>query len=240
MIWDDDAVGDTTDHYYNNNDSTTESRKSSAAAAAPTVSPSPRQRGQLPTTITIALLDATDLLAMDRNGKSDPYCRFRIASSGSKYRSKTCYRTVNPVWNETFELHHYESDDEDDNVALDATVDVHVWDWDFADSDDYLGQCSIDLRSLEREKTYALDVALSPSGRMRLLVTVGRRPAPRRATSAESRLFGEEFRVGCARRYAIGRTFGGPLSDVGTLLVRVLRADDLKNMDVVGKSDPFW
>ena len=53
--------------------------------------------------LNLTLLEARDLRPMDFNGKSDPYCIFTL---DGKYKQTSTYKpeTLNPVWNEEFNL----------------------------------------------------------------------------------------------------------------------------------------
>eukprot|EP01102_Stenamoeba_stenopodia_P001974 TRINITY_DN11782_c0_g1_i1.p1 TRINITY_DN11782_c0_g1~~TRINITY_DN11782_c0_g1_i1.p1 ORF type:complete len:712 (-),score=151.23 TRINITY_DN11782_c0_g1_i1:216-2351(-) len=86
--------------------------------------------------LTIYLWEAKDLIAADRSGTSDPYVVFRAGDT--VVRSSIVPKTLNPTWNETFNLlipHHVN------------TVEMGVWDKDLV-SDDELGYCSVELSSL--------------------------------------------------------------------------------------------
>jgi hypothetical protein len=50
--------------------------------------------------VTLELVEARGLLAMDRSGTSDPYCFVMLA--GQCYRSQIIQKTLAPQWNETF------------------------------------------------------------------------------------------------------------------------------------------
>jgi len=74
-------------------------------------------------TLRVDLLDGMDMPAMDRNGKSDPYCVFEL--NGAKvFKSQTQKKTLTPVWNETFEVQI------PSRVAADFRV--RAFDWDLA------------------------------------------------------------------------------------------------------------
>merc|ERR1712137_373269 len=88
-------------------------------------------------TVGVRLLTAASLLAADLNGSSDPYCTFKLENSS--YRSKCIPKTLNPTWNENFEL----SFEEDSSV-----VQMEVFDHDVVGSHDSLGTAEIPLRDL--------------------------------------------------------------------------------------------
>lgn len=113
--------------------------------------------------LRVDVLDGQDLPAADRNGKSDPYCRFEL-NGQEIYKTKVQKKTLNPTWNEFFE------------VAVPsrtaAKFTVTVFDYDFADKPDLLGAASINLESLDpfkpSESKYILD-GKSGSIRVRLV-----------------------------------------------------------------------
>ena len=53
--------------------------------------------------IRVDLLDASNLKAADRNGKSDPYCVFEL-NNEKVFKSKILKKTLHPTWNENFEV----------------------------------------------------------------------------------------------------------------------------------------
>lgn len=113
--------------------------------------------------LRVDVLDAVELPSADRNGKSDPYCKFEL-NEQEVYKTKVIKKTLNPTWNEYFE------------VAVPsrtgAKFHVNVYDYDFADKPDFLGAAVINLDSLEpfkaSEAKYILD-GKSGSIRLRLL-----------------------------------------------------------------------
>lgn len=90
--------------------------------------------------LRVDVLDADDLPAADRNGKSDPYCKF-LLNGKEIHKTKTIKKTLHPAWNEFFEVPVRS------RTAADFKVDV--FDWDFADSADHLGAAKIPLDALE-------------------------------------------------------------------------------------------
>ena len=79
-------------------------------------------------TIKVVLVEGRNLPSADPNGKSDPYVRLEFG--GQKKKSKTVKKTLNPVFNETFEFEVGKSSDN--------TLRLLVYDWDRLVSDDFL------------------------------------------------------------------------------------------------------
>lgn len=91
-------------------------------------------------TLRLDILDAADLPAADRNGYSDPYCRFNL-NGKEIYKTKTQKKTLHPAWNEYFECPV--------KSKIAAIFKVSVMDWDMGDKDDLLGEAMINLETLE-------------------------------------------------------------------------------------------
>ena len=72
--------------------------EASAAAAAAAASLSFQFMGVL----YVRLIRGEDMLARDRNGRSDPFVKLRLGRQ--KRKSSTRYNTVQPVWEEEFEF----------------------------------------------------------------------------------------------------------------------------------------
>ncbi|KAF7367225.1 hypothetical protein MSAN_00784300 [Mycena sanguinolenta] len=119
-------------------------------------------------TLRIDLLDASELRAADRGGKSDPFASFSL--NGQKvYKSQTKKKTLSPVWNENFTA------PVPSRVAADFSVEIY--DWNQLGTAESLGAAQIALADLEPfepvDRTYDLH---SPQGqyghvRLRLLFT---------------------------------------------------------------------
>ena len=111
-------------------------------------------------TLRLDILDAADLPAADRNGYSDPYCKF-ILNGKEIYKTKTQKKTLHPAWNEYFECPI--------KSRTAADFKVSVMDWDMGDKDDLLGDATINLELLEPFKPQEIVLNLAgKSGVLRL------------------------------------------------------------------------
>lgn len=109
-------------------------------------------------TLRVDILDAADLPAADRNGYSDPYCRFNL-NGKEIYKTKVQKKTLHPAWNEFFEC------PVKSRTAADFRV--SVMDWDMGDKDDLLGDAMINLDLLEPFKPQ--EVVLNLDGKSGVL-----------------------------------------------------------------------
>ena len=110
--------------------------------------------------LRLDILDAADLPAADRNGYSDPYCKFNL-NGKEIYKTKTQKKTLHPAWNEYFECPV--------KSRTAADFKVSVMDWDMGDKDDLLGDATINLDLLEPFKPQEIVLNLDgKSGVLRL------------------------------------------------------------------------
>ena len=97
-----------------------------------------------------------NLVARDVTGSSDPYV---VAQLGNKkFKSKIIQQTLYPRWNEVFAFEFLPTSEE-------KTLRFTVMDWDRLTKDDFMGECSVDLSSLEldtpaKSKWIPLEVSL--------------------------------------------------------------------------------
>jgi hypothetical protein len=110
--------------------------------------------------LRVEVLDAADLPAADRNGYSDPYCKFQLDGK-EVFKSKTQKKTLHPAWNEFFEVPI--------RSRTAAKFEVDVFDWDFGDKADFLGKAAINLDMLEPFRRQEVSLGLDgKSGTIRL------------------------------------------------------------------------
>lgn len=92
--------------------------------------------------LTIRIIEARNLAAMDSNGLSDPFVRVQLGKSTAK--TPTIYKNLNPVWNDEFIM---KVEDADNDV-----VEILVWDQDFL-MDDFLGQVLISVKDVMKAES---------------------------------------------------------------------------------------
>ncbi|XP_055460015.1 multiple C2 and transmembrane domain-containing protein 1 [Psammomys obesus] len=179
--------------------------------------------------VSITLIEGRDLKAMDSNGLSDPYVKFRLGHQ--KYKSKIMPKTLNPQWREQFDFHLYEE--------RGGIIDITAWDKDAGKRDDFIGRCQVDLSCLSREQTHKLELQLEEGeGHLVLLVTLTASATVSISDLSVNSLEDQKEREEILKRYSPLRIFNN-LKDVGFLQVKVIRAEGLMAADVTGKSDPF-
>lgn len=110
--------------------------------------------------LRVDVLDADDLPAADRNGFSDPYCKFNL-NGKEVFKTKIQKKTLHPAWNEYFECPI--------KSRTAANFKLTVFDWDMGDKDDLLGEATINLDILEPFKPSEIVLRLDgKSGVVRL------------------------------------------------------------------------
>ncbi|KAL1596613.1 Tricalbin-2 [Paraconiothyrium brasiliense] len=168
-------------------------------------------------TLRVEVMDAADLPAADRNGFSDPYCKF-ILNDKEVYKTKTQKKTLHPAWNEYFEVPV--------RSRTAAQFEVKVFDWDFGDKADFLGRAAINLEILEpfqqQEVTLGLD-GKSGAVRLKMLFKPDYVMRARQGSSTFSGTFAVPGKVIGAPVKGVGKgavLVGGGVVRAGTFLGR--------------------
>ncbi|KAK0530378.1 Tricalbin-2 [Tilletia horrida] len=156
--------------------------------------------------LTLTIVSAQNLRAADRNGKSDPYVKYRL--NGKEVgKTKTIKKNCNPEWNEKLEEVSVPS-----RVAAESIIEVY--DFDQLGAADPLGNAALNLADIEPFQS--VEKTLTLTGK-------GANPDP--STITVRLLFRPEFVTGGRERKgtSIGRTFtqvGGVAGGVGKLGVK--------------------
>eukprot|EP01120_Amphizonella_sp_Union-15-10_P009501 TRINITY_DN360_c0_g1_i1.p1 TRINITY_DN360_c0_g1~~TRINITY_DN360_c0_g1_i1.p1 ORF type:complete len:615 (+),score=159.05 TRINITY_DN360_c0_g1_i1:50-1894(+) len=128
----------------------------------------PSRGVDLPSFITLEIIEAKGLLAADSNGKSDPYVkildRTGLHLDGKPYlKTKTIKKTLSPVWNATFKISI--------NHKL-SSLKLLVYDYDVLSQDDKIGEVDIPVDVLMDQKPHEDWWNLKPKGQIRLRMKI--------------------------------------------------------------------
>ncbi|XGW18660.1 hypothetical protein V3C99_002901 [Haemonchus contortus] len=162
--------------------------------------------------LTVHLIRAKNLKAMDSNGFSDPYVKLHLLpgnAKATKLTSRTIEKTLNPEWNE--ELHYYGITESDKQKK---TLRITVLDRDRIGSD-FLGETRIALRKLPMNTLKKYNLYLEHAIPIQ---------QPRQETDVI------RGKLLLALQYNIQQ---------GSLFVTIKRCAELIGMDSTGFSDPY-
>ncbi|KAI9759882.1 MAG: hypothetical protein M4579_002007 [Chaenotheca gracillima] len=152
--------------------------------------------------VHVDVLDGADLPAADRNGKSDPYCKFEL-NGKEVYKTDKQMKTLHPAWNEFFET------PVPSRIA--AKFKVQVYDYDFGGSPDFLGEADINLELLDPmvAKEYKLHLdGKSGTVRLRLNFKPGYVTRSRQGTTTFQGTFAKPGKI-------VTGVAGAPIKGVG-------------------------
>ncbi|XVE71517.1 hypothetical protein DITRI_Ditri10aG0157100 [Diplodiscus trichospermus] len=111
--------------------------------------------------LSVTLISAEDLPAVDLMGKADPYVALTMKKSEAKNKTRVVNESLNPVWNQTFD---FVVED-----GLHEMLILEVWDHDTFGKD-YMGRCILTLTRviLEGEYSDSLPLEGAKSGKLNL------------------------------------------------------------------------
>ncbi|KAL3479044.1 hypothetical protein BJX99DRAFT_89862 [Aspergillus californicus] len=179
-------------------------------------------------TLRVDVLDAADLPSADRNGYSDPYCKFRLDDK-DVFKTKVQKKTLHPAWNEFFEAPI--------KSRIGADLRCDVYDWDFGDKADYLGGVPINLEMLEpfqgKEVSLTLD-GKSGAIRLKLLFKPTYVMRARQGSSTFSGTFATPGKIVGAPVKGVGFVGGNVIKGASFLkhgIMSKIRGDDSSSSD---------
>lgn len=167
----------------------------------------------------IFLYEAKGLPAMDRNGLSDFFCKFKLGEE--KYKTKVIQETLHPRWNEQFDLFVYDVEE--------RNLEISVWDWDRAARNDFVGDTVLDLSTLENEKLHDLWLEVHKNGlscgslHFTVMIT-GKKISSGEETDADADALQAELSPDIADRYSLLDSWKH-VRDVGTLSVKLFKGN---------------
>ena len=85
--------------------------------------------------------------------------------ANERYKTKVVYESLNPKWQEQFEMYLYPGQSQD--------LEISVWDRDQRSKDDFMGRVQVELSTLAWETTHQLWLNLEDgAGKLFLLITI--------------------------------------------------------------------
>lgn len=184
--------------------------------------------------LRVDVLDAAELPAADRNGFSDPFCKFEL-NGKEVFKTRTQKKTLNPVWGENFSVLV--------PSRIAAKFKVKVMDWDLAGDDDFLGAADVNLELLDPlvAKEYKLKLdGKSGTIRLRLQFKPNYVTRSRQGSSTFSGTFATPTKivtgVAGAPIKGVGMV-GGGMAKGATFLTKGFRSKK-KGEDSLGTIDP--
>ncbi|KAI5285228.1 hypothetical protein KEM54_000738, partial [Ascosphaera aggregata] len=168
--------------------------------------------------LRVSILDAADLPSADRNGYSDPYCKF-VLNDKDVYKTKVQKKTLHPSWNEFFETPV--------KNRIRSKLKLDVYDWDFGESADYLGGAWVDIASLTPFQPTEMSLPLDgKSGvvRMSLVFSPSYVARTRQGASTLSGTFAVP-----------GKIIGAPVKGVGFVGGNVVKGASFIKHGVIGR-----
>ncbi|CAJ1070060.1 rabphilin-3A isoform X2 [Xyrichtys novacula] len=180
-------------------------------------------------TLHCCVIKAKGLKPMDSNGLADPYVKLHLlpgASKSNKLRTKTLKNTLNPVWNETLVYHGISAEE-----MSRKTLRLSVSDEDKFGHNEFIGETRVALKKLKFDQKKNFSVCLE-----RVIPVKKAVGGPARGMA----LYEDDLNEGDDSeergRVLVSLTYN---SQLGRLIVGVVRCAHLAAMDSNGYSDPF-
>ncbi|XP_061071823.1 rabphilin-3A-like [Conger conger] len=181
-------------------------------------------------TLHCSVTRAKGLKPMDSNGLADPYVKLHLlpgASKSTKLRTKTLRNTRNPAWNETLVYHGLTEED-----MQRKSLRLSVCDEDKFGHNEFIGETRVALKKLKINQKKNFNVCLERVVPMKRTGTAG--------SARGMALYEEEGKEGGdveeRGRILISLMYN---TQLGRLIVGVVRCVHLAAMDANGYSDPF-
>ena len=116
-------------------------------------------------TLTVYLEKASNLPAKDRSGTSDPFVvLYLVPNKEEIFKSKVVYKTLHPVFKQSFEFHNLQSDD----IRRQSLV-LRVYDYDKFSKNDPIGGITVPLEDAD---LYGVTCTMRISERMETVKSV--------------------------------------------------------------------
>lgn len=119
-----------------------------------------KYKAKAPNELRIALVQARGLAIKDKNllskgGSSDPFASFEVA--GATFKSTTKYKTLNPRWNQLFQVPLKDAEK--------PRLDMLLYDEDEVTSPDFMGRVSVELDAQDKRPQRAWHTLLPEEGK---------------------------------------------------------------------------
>lgn len=111
---------------------------------------------------TLDILSASDLMAVDRNGKSDPFCVVKLDGI-EIHRTDKQRRTLNPIWNDAIKFPMLSRSRQ--NLLLE------IYDWDLTHDDELIGLANLDLSLITPNNSTQFELELDTRGKILIRAT---------------------------------------------------------------------
>lgn len=112
--------------------------------------------------LTLCIVGAKNLKAADRNGFSDPFANV-IYNDKNILKTQVIKKNCNPEWNEQIQVPI--------KSRVRGDLKVHLYDWDMAGDNDYLGTSVIDLVNMKLNTEETLEVPIIDQGTLTIKAT---------------------------------------------------------------------